>query len=92
MKSTSATLAPVAAIPLEVLEEAVSLLTAPKEALVSSDAAVVHVTEIESPNGVFRGSNPLGVSGVRVNQLELAPGRAGPEHDHAGNGQKRCTP
>ena len=51
--------------------------------------SVIHVTEIESPNGVFRGlSNPLGVSGFRVNQLELAPGQEGPEHDHTGNDQE----
>jgi quercetin dioxygenase-like cupin family protein len=56
---------------------------------VSSDATVVHVTEIESPNGVFRGlSSPLGVSGFRVNQLELGPGQEGPEHDHTGNDQE----
>jgi quercetin dioxygenase-like cupin family protein len=55
----------------------------------ASDATVVHVTEIESPNGVFRGlSNPLGVSGFRVNQLELGPGQEGPEHDHTGNDQE----
>jgi len=54
-----------------------------------SDATVIHVTEIESPNGVFRGlSNPLSVSGFRVNQLELGPGQEGPEHDHAGNDQE----
>jgi uncharacterized cupin superfamily protein len=55
----------------------------------ASDAAVVHVTEIESPNGIFRGlSNPLGVSGFRVNQLELGPGQEGPEHDHTANNQE----
>ncbi len=51
--------------------------------------SVIHVTEIESPNGVFRGlSTPLGVSGFRVNQLELAPGQEGPEHDHTSNNQE----
>lgn len=54
-----------------------------------SDANVIHVTEIESPNGVFRGlSNPLGVGDFRVNQLELGPGQEGPEHDHTGNNQE----
>jgi len=55
----------------------------------ASDATVIHVTEIESPNGVFRGlSDPLGVGGFRVNQLELGPGKEGPEHDHTGNEQE----
>jgi quercetin dioxygenase-like cupin family protein len=53
------------------------------------DATVIHVSEIESPNGVFRGlSNPLGVNRFRVNQLELAPGAEGPEHDHTVNDQE----
>ena len=54
----------------------------------ASDANVIHVTEIESPNGIFRGlSSPLGVGDFRVNQLELAPGQEGPEHDHTANNQ-----
>jgi len=55
----------------------------------ASDPTIVHVTEIESPNGVFRGlTSPLGVSDFRVNQLELGPGQEGPEHDHTGNNQE----
>lgn len=30
----------------------------------------------------------LGVTGFRINQLELAVGAEGPEHDHAGNDQE----
>jgi hypothetical protein len=52
-------------------------------------AVVVHADDVESPNGVFRGlSGPLGVSGLRVNRLELPSGGEGPEHDHASNGQE----
>ena len=53
------------------------------------NGVVVHVGDVEASHGVFRGlTDPLGVSGFRVNQLELAPGAEGPEHDHAGNGQE----
>jgi quercetin dioxygenase-like cupin family protein len=53
------------------------------------DAVVVHADDVESPNGVFRGlSGPLGVTGFRVNRLELPAGGEGPEHDHASNGQE----
>jgi quercetin dioxygenase-like cupin family protein len=53
------------------------------------DATVIHANDVESPNGVFRGlSGPLGVSGFRVNRLELPAGGEGPEHDHASNGQE----
>ena len=52
-------------------------------------AVVVHADDVESPNGVFRGlSGPLGVSGFRVNRLELPAGGEGPEHDHASTGQE----
>ena len=53
------------------------------------DAVVIHADDVETPNGVFRGlSGPLGVSGFRVNRLELPAGGEGPEHDHASNGQE----
>ena len=43
---------------------------------------VVDASDIESPNGVFRGlSAPLGVGKFKVNRLELAPGAEGPDHD-----------
>jgi quercetin dioxygenase-like cupin family protein len=50
---------------------------------------VVHADEVESPNGVFRPlTDSLGVTGFRVNRLELPAGQEGPEHDHSGNGQE----
>lgn len=50
---------------------------------------VVHAGDVEASHGVFRAlSGRLGVAGFRVNQLELAAGAAGPEHDHAANGQE----
>jgi quercetin dioxygenase-like cupin family protein len=50
---------------------------------------VVHARDVEAHHGVFRPlSDPLGVTGFRVNQLELAAGKEGPEHDHTGNGQE----
>jgi quercetin dioxygenase-like cupin family protein len=53
------------------------------------DAVVVHAEEVEAQHGVFRGlTDPLGVSGFRVNRLELAAGAEGPEHDHSSNGQE----
>ncbi len=52
-------------------------------------AVVVHADDVAAQHGVFRAlSDPLGVSGFRVNRLELAAGAEGPEHDHAGNGQQ----
>ena len=52
-------------------------------------AVVVHAGDVEAAHGVFRAlTDPLGVGGFRVNQLELAPGADGPEHDHTGNGQE----
>lgn len=51
--------------------------------------AVVHATDVEASRGVFRAlTDTLGVSGFRVNQLELPAGAEGPEHDHTGNGQE----
>ena len=53
------------------------------------DAVVVHAGDVEAGHGVFRAlTDRLGVSGFRVNQLELPAGAEGPEHDHAGNGQE----
>ena len=50
---------------------------------------VVDASDIESPNGVFRGlSAPLGVGKFKVNRLELQPGGEGSEHDHAANGEE----
>lgn len=50
---------------------------------------VVHAGDVEASHGVFRAlTDPLGVAGFRVNQLELAAGAEGPEHDHAENGQE----
>lgn len=52
-------------------------------------AVVVHAGDVEAGHGVFRGlSVPLGVSGFRVNQLELPAGAEAPEHDHASDGQE----
>lgn len=50
---------------------------------------VVHAGDVEASHGVFRAlTDPLGVAGFRVNQLELGAGAEGPEHDHAENGQE----
>lgn len=50
---------------------------------------VIHTSEVEAHHGVFRPlTDRLGVSGFRVNQLELAAGKEGPEHDHNGDGQE----
>jgi uncharacterized cupin superfamily protein len=50
---------------------------------------VVDVSQVESPNGVFRAlTDQLGVGGFRINQLQLGPGAEGPEHDHTGNDQE----
>jgi len=50
---------------------------------------IVDASEIESPNGVFRPlSAALGVSGFRINKLELPSNAEGPEHDHSEDGQE----
>jgi hypothetical protein len=57
-------------------------------------AVVVHADDVESPNGVFRGlSGPLGVSGFRVNRLELPAGAEGPGRSTTTRAtvRKRCT-
>src|SRR5579864_2403403 len=52
-------------------------------------AVVVHADDVTASHGVFRAlSDPLGLSGFRVNQLELPAGAEGPEHDHRENGQE----
>ena len=54
-----------------------------------SSHRVVDVSEVEARNGIFRPSTDrLGVAGFRINQLELAAGAEGREHDHAGNDQE----
>jgi uncharacterized cupin superfamily protein len=48
-----------------------------------SSYQVVDVTQVEARNGIFRAlTDQLGVAGFRINQLELAPGAEGLEHDH----------
>ena len=50
---------------------------------------VVHADDVDVRNGVVRPlSDPLGVSGFRVNRLELPPGAEGFEHDHTANDQE----
>ena len=50
---------------------------------------VVHAGDIEALHGVFRAlTDELGVAGFRINQLEMAAGGEGPEHDHAADGQE----
>ena len=52
-------------------------------------ATVVHAGDVEAAHGVFHAlTEPLGVGGFRVNQLELAARAEGPEHDHTGDGQE----
>jgi quercetin dioxygenase-like cupin family protein len=59
-----------------------------KEDTVSS-YQLLDVSEVEAPNGIFRAlTDRLGVTGFRINQLELAAGAEGPEHDHAANDQE----
>ena len=50
---------------------------------------MVDVSQVEARNGIFRAlTDQLGVAGFRINQLELAAGAEGVEHDHAGNDQE----
>jgi quercetin dioxygenase-like cupin family protein len=59
-----------------------------KEDAVSS-YQLLDVSEVEARNGIFRAlTDGLGVTGFRINQLELAAGAEGLEHDHAGNDQE----
>jgi uncharacterized cupin superfamily protein len=50
---------------------------------------MVDVSQVEARNGIFRAlTDQLGVERFRINQLELAAGAEGPEHDHIGNDQE----
>ena len=50
---------------------------------------LVDVRQVEARNGIFRAlTDQLGVAGFRINQLELAPGAEGLEHDHIENDQE----
>ena len=50
---------------------------------------MVDVSQVEARNGIFRAlTDQLGVAGFRINQLELAAGAEGPEHDHIENDQE----
>ena len=50
---------------------------------------VIDVSQVEARNGIFRAlTDQLGVAGFRINQLELAAGAEGLEHDHSANGQE----
>ena len=54
-----------------------------------SSHQIVDVSQVETRNGIFRAlTDQLGVAGFRINQLELAPGAEGLEHDHIGNDQE----
>ena len=54
-----------------------------------SSHQLLDVSEVEARNGIFRAlTDRLGVTGFRINQLELAAGAEAPEHDHAGNDQE----
>jgi quercetin dioxygenase-like cupin family protein len=54
-----------------------------------SSYQLLDVSEVEARNGIFRAlTDRLGVTGFRINQLELAAGAEGLEHDHAGNDQE----
>jgi quercetin dioxygenase-like cupin family protein len=54
-----------------------------------SSYQLLDVSEVEARNGIFRAlTDRLGVTGFRINQLELAAGAEGLEHDHAGNEQE----
>jgi quercetin dioxygenase-like cupin family protein len=50
---------------------------------------MVDVSQVEARNGIFRAlTDQLGVAGFRINQLELAAGAEGREHDHMANDQE----
>jgi quercetin dioxygenase-like cupin family protein len=54
-----------------------------------SSHQLVDVRQVEARNGIFRAlTDQLGVAGFRINQLELAAGAEGAEHDHTGNDQE----
>lgn len=50
---------------------------------------VIHASEVEAKHGVFKPlTAELGVAGFKLNQLELAAGKEGPEHDHVSNSEE----
>ena len=50
---------------------------------------VIHKNDVEARHDVFRPlTAELGVAGFKINQLELAAGKEGPEHDHAEKGEE----
>jgi quercetin dioxygenase-like cupin family protein len=50
---------------------------------------IVDANSVEAHHGVFKPlRGPLGVTAFGINQLELAPGAEGPEHDHLKDGQE----
>ena len=50
---------------------------------------LIDVSQVETRNGIFRAlTDQLGVAGFRINQLELAPGAEGLEHDHVETAQE----
>ena len=54
-----------------------------------SSYQLLDASAVEARNGIFRAlTDRLGVTGFRINQLELAPGAEGLEHDHSGNDQE----
>ena len=54
-----------------------------------SSYQLLDVSEVEARNGISRAlTDRLGVTGFRINQLELVAGAEGLEHDHAGNDQE----
>ena len=51
--------------------------------------AIVDVETVEASHGVFKPLRAaLGVTAFGINQLELAPGAEGFEHDHSKDGQE----
>ena len=51
--------------------------------------AIVDAATVEAKHGVFKPMRqPLGVTAFGINELELAPGAEGPEHDHTKDGQE----
>ena len=54
-----------------------------------SSHQIIDVSDVEARNGIFRAlTDQLGVAGFRINQLELAAGAEGLEHDHIQNDQE----
>ncbi|CAN5715675.1 cupin domain-containing protein [soil metagenome] len=50
---------------------------------------IVDTDQVEKRNGIFKPlTASLGVQAFGINQIELPPGGAGPEHDHAKDGHE----